>query len=54
MIEYEVIDPLPRWAYTESEWTKMIIASDKIVDGIMYKILEPEALDEFEEFLKDK
>ena len=49
--KYEVLDPLPRWAYSDSEWSEMITSADKIVDGIMYQITEPEALDEFEVFL---
>jgi len=43
VVEYEVLDPLPRWAYTDSEWSEMITSADKIVDGIMYQITEPEA-----------
>ena len=42
MIEYEEIGPLPRWAYTQEEWTKLLIDSDKIVDGHMYSIVIPE------------
>ena len=51
LIEYEAIDPLPRWAYSDIEWEEMSASMDKIVDGIMYKIKEPEPIDDFELFL---
>ena len=43
MIEYELLNPLPRWCYTGSEWTEMIKLADKIIGDYMYRILEPDA-----------
>ncbi len=52
MIKYEILDPLPRWAYTGSEWTKMIEKADKMVDGYMYVKSEPVIKSDEEKFLQ--
>ena len=40
MTKYEVMNVLPKWAYHEEEWRDIMIECDKIVDGIMYKLVE--------------
>ncbi len=40
--QYEIMNVLPRWAYSGSEWKEIMIDCVKIVDGIMYTNPEPE------------
>jgi len=52
--QYDIMNVLPRWAYSGSEWEDMIVECDKIVNGIMYvKVIpvEPEVIHESVVFL---
>jgi len=39
--EYDRMDILPRWAYSDSEYCDLVLLSDKIVDGTFYIKIEP-------------
>ena len=52
MLEYEEIGPLPKWAYTESEWKALITKADKIIDGHLYAVVEPLVLSDEEKYLQ--
>ena len=44
--EYNMIEYFPRWAYHNDEWNEIISDADKIVNGIMYKLKEPDSEDD--------
>jgi hypothetical protein len=47
------MDILPKWAYSDNEWSDLVLQSDKIVDGIMYVKKEPDPIDENQVFISN-
>ena len=39
--EFDRMDILPRWAYSDSEYCDLVLLSDKIIDGTFYVKIEP-------------
>ena len=39
--EFDRMDILPRWAYSDSEYCDLVLLSDKIVEGTFYVKIEP-------------
>jgi len=35
--QYEVVDNLPKWAYTKDEWSDLLTSVDKIINDTMYR-----------------
>ncbi len=50
---YDEICPLPRWAYSDSEFRDCVCAADKIVDGHFYVKIQEEELDALDCFMSE-
>jgi hypothetical protein len=54
--EYDRMDILPRWGYTDSEYIDLVLSASKIIDGTFYVKIEPKIKSEteilFEEMMK--
>ena len=51
--EYDRMDILPRWAYSNSEYCDLVLLSDKIIDGTFYVKIEPKIEDKVDLFLQE-
>ena len=54
--EYDRMDILPRWGYTDSEYIDLVLSASKIIDGTFYVKIEPKIKSKteilFEEMMK--
>ena len=44
--EYELLNPLPRWCYSDSEFADMALSADKINKDYLYAKIIEEIVDE--------
>ena len=44
--EYELLNPLPRWCYTDSEFADMTLCADRIHEDYLYAKIVQETVDE--------
>lgn len=50
-VKYELLNPLPRWCYTESEWGDFKIICDKSTSEDFWIAIPAEPVDEIAEFI---
>ena len=49
--EYEEIDRLPRWAYSDNQWRALIESADIIIGDRFFKKIQEPAVDELDIFI---